>query len=136
MNLVVISGIVQAPAKTQDKPGFSLMFFTMENEVGYKDKKKKYIFNVKKIGKAAGSLAKYIVKGRYVTITGVLTEDTFQQNGKTQKITVLLANNIELGGMVKDDVDQTNDANPFGGGSDDAGPGVDDTAEDANPFGA
>ena len=131
MNLVAISGIVKDTAKTMDKPGFSLMFFQMENVTGYKDKKRTTVFNVKKMGKAGGGLAKFITKGRYVTVIGSVVEDTYQQAGVTKKQFVLDADNIELGGQAKDEANQTADSgNPFGGSDEPV------QTEDSNPFGA
>jgi hypothetical protein len=129
MNLVVMSGIVQAPAKVQSKPGFCSLFFSIENTTGYKDYKRTQIINVKKMGKK-DSISKYLVKDRYVTVTGELVEETFQKNNVTQKLWVINARDVELGGQKKDESNQTADS-PYDDSTDSPAP-----AEDENPFGA
>lgn len=101
MNAVVISGKVKADAKLVIKPGFEIAMFQVENTIGFGDKKKTQILNVKKFGKKVAGVAKYLVAGRQVEVTGKLVVETFQQGGVTKEVTLIAATEIELGYLPK-----------------------------------
>jgi single-stranded DNA-binding protein len=106
MNNVVIGGRIVADAKLVTKPGFDVVMFQLENTIGFGDKKRTSIFNVKKFGKKVGNIVKFLVKDRQVEVVGKLAVETFQQNGATKSVILIAATEIELGWLPKDKTQQ------------------------------
>lgn len=97
MNVVAISGEVVSNAQVKGKPGFSVVLFQVKNTVGFGERAKVSVLNIKKMGKSAGNIAKYLTAGKKVNITGQLVMETYQSNGATKSYAVIQAQSVDLG---------------------------------------
>lgn len=117
-NSVVVSGNLTRDAElvANDK----ICVFSIACNRGYGEYEKVNYFDIKLFGKGASVVIEYLTKGKHVTVTGEMDQETWEDKetgGKRSKI-VVKTFNVELGarpqggsGGKEDDID--NDKIPF-----------------------
>lgn len=101
-NISVISGYVPKDAElTFSKAGFAFLNFSIpvksQQKVGERYEDRTDWIDVKVLGKSAERLAKILLKGVFVVVTGKLQQETWEKDGQKRSKVVLLADNIALG---------------------------------------
>jgi len=113
LNIITISGRLTRDAElTYTNGGMAIV--KMSLAVG--DRKKKgeawtdiaYFFDVKIIGKYGESIAKYLVKGKQINVSGKLVQESWEKDGEKKSKILIEADFIELigsrdGGQLQQD---------------------------------
>lgn len=131
MNSITIAGQLGRDAEMRYLPnGDPVANFTIADQQG-KDKSPIW-WRASLFGKRAESLAPYLLKGASVTVSGNLTERTYDKDGKEQKAMELRVVDLALQGGKREQATAPapRQAAPRQGGSS----GFDDFADDTIPF--
>lgn len=95
LNKVLLIGrTANKPSIKEGKSGNKYCHFSLATNTGYGDKKQTDWHDITAFGKAAELCAQYIDKGSLVMIEGRITYDKYEKDGKTTKITKIIADNV------------------------------------------
>lgn len=92
--VILIGRTANKPSIKEGKSGNKYCHFSLATNTGYGDKKQTDWHDITAFGKAAELCAQYIDKGSLVMIEGRITYDKYEKDGKTTKITKIIADNV------------------------------------------
>ena len=116
MNNLTVAGQIGRDAELRYLPnGDAVVNFSIADQQG--KNKDPIWWRASIFGKRAESLAPYLIKGASITVTGNLTERTYEKDGKEQKAMELRVNDLALqGGRKQEEAPrQAPKAAPHGG---------------------
>lgn len=105
INNMTLTGRLVRDAELKYFPsGAPYLLFSVANNTGYANYAKANFFNCKLVGKSAESLAKYMLKGQFIGLSGELTTDEWTgRDGAKHKDWTLTTTQVNLLGGKKED---------------------------------